>query len=228
MSIKTRWLRFWMRFAGLTPGGRFATRLATWLAPDYKYRCLLSNMNAMGYISPEAAICINPSDLKIGGNVFVGDRCVFHQNTNPGPGGAKGGTIEFGKKVQLYSDIIIEIGYGGHLVIGDETHIQPRCQLSAYVGNLIIGSGVEIAANCAFYTYNHGIELSEPVRKQPCFTKGGIKIGDEAWLGVGVIVLDGVKISNGAVVGAGSVVTKDIPEGAIAFGNPAQVVRKRD
>jgi len=46
-----------------------------------------------------------------------------------------------------------------------------------------------------------------PIRKQPVKTKGGIVIGDDAWLGVGVIVLDGVKIGKGAVIGAGSVVT---------------------
>ena len=58
-------------------------------------------------------------------------------------------------------------------------------------------------------------------------TKGGIVIGDDAWLGVGVIVLDGVKIGKGAVVGAGSVVTRDIPDGAIATGVPARVVKMR-
>lgn len=58
-------------------------------------------------------------------------------------------------------------------------------------------------------------------------TKGGIVIGDDAWLGVGTIVLDGVTIGEGAVVGAGSVVSRDIPAMAVAVGNPAKVVRIR-
>jgi acetyltransferase-like isoleucine patch superfamily enzyme len=52
-------------------------------------------------------------------------------------------------------------------------------------------------------------------------------VEDDAWLGYGVIVLDGVRIGKGAVVGAGAVVTHDIPEGAIAVGVPARVVKMR-
>ncbi len=62
---------------------------------------------------------------------------------------------------------------------------------------------------------------------QPLQTKGGIFIHDEAWLGYGVIVLSGVQIGKGAVIGAGSVVTRDVPDNAIAVGVPARVVRMR-
>jgi acetyltransferase-like isoleucine patch superfamily enzyme len=58
-------------------------------------------------------------------------------------------------------------------------------------------------------------------------TKGGIRVGDDAWLGFGVVVLDGVSIGKGAVIGAGAVVTSDIPDNAIACGVPAKVVRAR-
>jgi acetyltransferase-like isoleucine patch superfamily enzyme len=58
-------------------------------------------------------------------------------------------------------------------------------------------------------------------------TKGDIVIEDDAWLGVGVVVLDGVRIGKGAVIGAGSVVTRDIPDNAIAVGVPASVVKMR-
>ena len=65
------------------------------------------------------------------------------------------------------------------------------------------------------------------IRGQPFQSKGGISIGDEAWLGVGVIVLDGARIGEGAVVGAGAVVTNEIPAGSIAVGVPARVIDKR-
>jgi len=52
-------------------------------------------------------------------------------------------------------------------------------------------------------------------------------IGDDVWLGYGVVVLDGVKIGSGAVIGANSVVTKDVPENAVAVGSPAKVIRMR-
>ena len=67
----------------------------------------------------------------------------------------------------------------------------------------------------------------EIIKRQPLTTRGGIKIGDDAWLGVGVIVLDGVSIGSGAVIGAGSVVTADVPDNAIAVGNPARVISSR-
>ena len=86
---------------------------------------------------------------------------------------------------------------------------------------------MEIAPNCAFYPYDHGIEPGQLVAAQPVRTKGGISIGDGAWLGFGVIVLDGVRIGKGAVVGAGSVVMHDVPDGAVAFGVPARVIKMR-
>ncbi len=206
-----------MHFPPLGRFGRFAGLLATWFAPPYKSRCYLARFNSQGYIAPSAVI--SHPDLNLAGNVFIGERVVIYQSN--------GGSVELGKGVQLYSDIIIETGDGGRLSIGAETHVQPRCQLMAYVGFLQIGCRVEIAPNCAFYPYDHGFAPEEPIRNQPLKTKGGIVVGDDAWLGVGVIVLDGVRIGKGAVIGAGSVVTKDVPDGTVAFGVPARVVKMR-
>ena len=62
---------------------------------------------------------------------------------------------------------------------------------------------------------------------QPLTTRGDIKVDNDAWLGFGVIVLSGVRIGEGAIIGAGSVVTRSIPDGAIAMGVPARVVKMR-
>src|SRR5438874_10966010 len=99
--------------------------------------------------------------------------------------------------------------------------------MSAYKGAIRIGTGVSIAPYCAMYPYDHGILPGMPISKQPLRSHGGIAIGDEAWLGVGVIVLDGVRIGAGAVVGAGSVVVHDVPDGAVVQGVPARVVMLR-
>lgn len=216
-KFKSRWIRFWMRHAGLSRTGRIATRLATWFAPPYKSRTHLANYNSKGYIAPSANI--SHRNLKLGAHVFIGDRVIIYQ--------ANGGSVELGDHVKLYADIILETGEGGQLTIGADTHIQPRCQLMSYKGPLQIGSRAEIAPNCAFYPYDHGFAPGEKIRNQPLRTKGGIIIGDDVWLGVGVIVLDGTRIGAGAVIGAGSVVTKDIPENAIAFGVPARIVKMR-
>jgi acetyltransferase-like isoleucine patch superfamily enzyme len=215
--LKKKWIRFWMQFDPLGPLGRIASYLATWLAPSYKNRVYLANFNPKGYIAPSATIC--HTNLSLGGNVYIGDRVTIYQSNS--------GSVQLSKGVKLYSDIIIETGDGGVVSVGEGTHIQPRCQLMAYAGSLEIGCRVEIAPNCAFYPYDHGFAAGEPIRTQPLQTKGGIVVGNDSWLGFGVIVLDGVRIGEGAVVGAGSVVTKDIPDNAIAVGVPARVIKMR-
>jgi acetyltransferase-like isoleucine patch superfamily enzyme len=127
----------------------------------------------------------------------------------------------------LHLGSIIETGQGGGVFIGSDTHIQPRCQFSAYKGSIRIGHGVQIAPYCSFYPYDHGIAPDNLISKQPIRSTGDIVIGDDAWLGVGVCVLDGGRIGKGAVIGAGSVVTSDIPDYAIAVGVPARVVKSR-
>lgn len=112
-------------------------------------------------------------------------------------------------------------------MIGADTHIQPRCQLSAYLGSVHIGKRAEIAPNCAFYPYDHAMRSGIPIRSQPLISRGDIVIGDDVWLGFGAIVLAGVRIGDGAVIGAGAVVTQDVPSEAIAVGVPARVVRHR-
>jgi len=214
----TIWSLFWMQFAGLGYFGRIATWLATWFAPTYKDRRRLARYNSKGYIAPSANI--HHPNLQLGAHVFVGDRVTIFQDSNGGP-------IELGEGVHLYGDTCIQTGDGGSLKIGPDTHIQPRCQFSAYKAPIVIGCGVQIAPNCAFYPYAHGITPGKLIKKQPLQTKGGIIIDDDAWLGFGVIVLDGVRIGKGAVVGAGAVVTHDIPDGAIAAGVPARIVNMR-
>ena len=216
--LKSYWTRFWMQFAGLGKFGRTAMWFSTWFVPPLYGRCILARMNRRGYISWSARIHHN--NLTLGDNIFIGDRVTIFQDS-------VGGSVELGKGVLLLGDTYVQTGAGGSLTIGDNTHIQPGCQFSAYKGPIQIGKDVEIAPRCAFYPYDHGFGPGELIARQPLTTKGGIVIGDDAWLGYGVIVLDGVRIGNGAVIGAGAVVTRDIPDGAIAAGIPARVIKMR-
>jgi len=207
-----------MHYAGLGWGGRIATRLATWFAPPYYDRCYLARYNFQGYIAP--TVTIHNVELRLGANVFIGDRVVIFQHFNGGP-------VELGDRVHLFDGNHIQTGQGGSITIGADTHIHPHCQLSAYKASIRIGCGVQIAPCCAFYPYDHGCAPGESIVNQPLQTKGDIVIDDDAWLGYGVIVLSGVRIGKGAVIGAGSVVTQDIPDNAIAVGSPARVVKMR-
>ena len=217
-AIKRRWIRFWMRHAGMSKIGRIATRFATWFAPPHKASNALAYMNPKGYIAPSAVI-YHPN-LLLGANILIGDRAVIFQNKNGGP-------VEIGDRVQILRDTTIETGFGGSLRIGNNTCIHPRGQINAYKSPIEIGCGVDIAPNCAFYSYDHGLAPDKNISEQPLETKGKIVVDDHVWLGVGVIVLSGVRIGKGAVVGAGSVVTHDIPDGAVAVGMPARVVKMR-
>ena len=216
--IERIWARFWILFAGPGRFGRIATWFATWTVPPYTGRTYISWYSRKGYISPRAQI--HHSKISFGNHLFIDDRALIFEMQDSGP-------VQLGDRVMVHRDVIIQTGSGGSVTIGPESRLQHRCILSAFKGSIILGKGVGLAPNCVLYPYNHGVAPDKPIRQQPLESKGDIIIEDEAWLGVGVTVLDGVRIGKGAVVGAGSVVTKDIPEGAIAFGVPARVIKMR-
>ncbi len=213
-----RWMRFWMRRSGVSWHGRLATRLAILCAHPHKARVYLARMSERGYISPKAVL--HHGEFYHGRHVFLDDRVVLFQRD-------QGKAVSFGNRVFIYRDTILETGFGGGLQIDDDASIHPRCQLNAYVGDIRIGKGVMLAPNCALYPYDHGIAPGTPIREQALVSKGPIIIGDHAWLGVGAIVLGNVTIGAGAVIGAGSLVSEDVPPDGIAVGNPARTVRFR-
>lgn len=90
-------------------------------------------------------------------------------------------------------------------------------------GYITIGSRTKIGPNCQIMTPNHPIDYME--RRQPVERCLPVNIGEDCWLGNGVIVCPGVTIGNRCVIGAGSVVVKDIPADCLAVGNPCRVIR---
>lgn len=107
------------------------------------------------------------------------------------------------------------------LKIGDNSGVGVRCEIN---GEVHIGNNVLIGPDCIFYTQNHEFhDASRNIMEQGYSAPKPIYIGDDVWIGRRVIVLPGVHIGRGAVVGAGAVVAKDIPEYAIAIGNPIQI-----
>lgn len=217
-DFKRRWIRFWMRRAGYGFSGKLAMRLATWAAPPFYGRCRLARISPMGYIAPQATI--HHKKLILGNNVFIGDRVLIYQDK-------EGGEVTIGNKTHLYGDSTLQNGLGGKIKIGNDSHLHPGCQISAYHSSVFIGHGVQVAGNCAFYPYDHGFKSGIPIQDQPLASKGDIRVDDDAWLGYGVIVLSGVRIGKGAVVGAGSVVSHDVPDNAIAAGVPAKFIKLR-
>lgn len=164
-----------------------------------------------------------PRRMRTGCNVFIGDYAYISAYGRDG--------IEIGDNVSLREHAWIQITSrldepGAGVWIGDGTYIGPRCVLGAG-GGIRIGRRVLFGAGVQVLAEDH--EFQDP--DQPITAQGvrrrGITIEDDAWIGNSAIVLDGVTIGKGAVVGAGSVVTRDVPAGAIAAGNPARVIRTR-
>lgn len=85
------------------------------------------------------------------------------------------------------------------------------------------GNNVQIGPNCGFYTSGH--PLDKDTRKELEFAKP-IKIGNDVWIGGNVCVMPGVTIGDNTVIGAGSVVTKDISSNVVAVGNPCKVIKE--
>lgn len=111
-----------------------------------------------------------------------------------------------------------------NIIIGNNFYMNAGCHI---LGNITIGNDVQIGPKTVIWGRDHGLSKDKLIREQT-HNKQPITIGNDVWIGANVTIIKGVKIGNGAVVGAGSVVTKDIPEYGIAVGNPAKTVKYRD
>jgi acetyltransferase-like isoleucine patch superfamily enzyme len=113
------------------------------------------------------------------------------------------------------------------LRLGDHVSIHPMSYLDAD-GGLEIGSDVSIAHGTTIMTTEHDYAFSGGTMRDAPVKPSAVKIGSDVWLGAGVKILAGVNIGDHVVVGAGAVVTKDIPSNSIAVGVPARVVKSLD
>ncbi|MBP5190657.1 MAG: sugar O-acetyltransferase [Bacteroidales bacterium] len=115
----------------------------------------------------------------------------------------------------------LHINYGPGVTFGKECFLNFGCTLLA-IGGITIGDGVFFGPNCVLATEYHP---EEPSKRHQLLTKP-IVICRNAWLGANVTVLAGVTIGENAIVAAGSVVTKDIPDNMVAAGTPARIIRE--
>jgi len=109
--------------------------------------------------------------------------------------------------------------------VGDNSELG---QFSLIHANVKIGSYVIMGPNVKIYTRNHNFEsLDTPIALQGKSSKPTI-IGDDVWIGANVVILPGVEVGNHAIIAAGSIVTKSVPDYAIIGGNPAKVIKMRN
>lgn len=116
----------------------------------------------------------------------------------------------------------------GRLRIGQNTAINEYNNLRAAGGAIDIGNNCQVAQFCTFVATNHTVETTEYMIDAPWNPdRSFIIIGDDVWIGANSVILPGVQVGQGAVIGAGSVVTKDVPSYSISAGVPAKTIRLR-
>lgn len=113
---------------------------------------------------------------------------------------------------------------GKDISIGDNSGLGLNCRVA---GPLSIGNDVMMAPNVSIYTQNHETEnIYRPMRLQTA-EKKKVTIGNDVWIGANAIILPGVTVGDGAIIAAGAVVTKDVPDFAVVGGNPAKIIKTR-
>ncbi|MHB1139004.1 MAG: sugar O-acetyltransferase [Microthrixaceae bacterium] len=128
---------------------------------------------------------------------------------------------QIGEGTEIRPPLYVDYGYQIH--IGARSFVNFGL-VALDVGRITIGDDVQIATNVQLLTPTH--PLDPQLRRDKWEAAEPITIGDNVWLGGGVIVLPGVTIGENTVVGAGSVVTNDLPPNVVAVGNPARVVKE--
>lgn len=113
--------------------------------------------------------------------------------------------------------------YGSHIEVGKNFFANYNCTILD-VAKVKIGDNCQMAPNVAIYTAGHPVH---PDTRNSGYEYGiEVTIGDNVWIGGNTVICPGVHIGNNVVIGAGSVVTKDIPDMVIAAGNPCRVIRE--
>jgi acetyltransferase-like isoleucine patch superfamily enzyme len=163
----------------------------------------------------------HPHKITVGANSFIDDNVVLDAKGSANEG------IRIGENAYIGRNTILSCKEGS-IYLDDYCNIAANCSLLSET-EIRLGKYCFLAGECYLVAGgNHNISnTSTPIMFQPSLTKGGIKIGEDVWLGAGVIVLDGVAIGKGSVIGAGAVVAASLPEYSYAVGLRALRIRDR-
>jgi acetyltransferase-like isoleucine patch superfamily enzyme len=162
-----------------------------------------------------------PQKIVIGDNVIIDDDCLLDAKGESNAGIRIGNYVTIGR----FSSLVCknaDIEIGDHVNIGTSVKI-----IVANQGKIRIGSRIDIGSGSHFSGGSYDYSAPDVLPSTQRLATKGIEVGDLTWIGVGAILLDGVCIGTRSIVGAGAVVTKDIPDNCIAFGVPAEVKKTR-
>ena len=169
--------------------------------------------------------------------LWVGRRMATrHPGVSVGPGGRihpdarvhpRQGTITFGRNCQLAPGAIVQ----GNVRLGDDCSVQAYAVLVGYGAapedGIMVGNGVRIAPHAMLIAADHVFDDPDAPIHQQGLRPRPIVIEDDVWVAGRVTITAGVRVGRGSVLGAGAVVTTDIPPYSVAVGVPARVIRSR-
>jgi acetyltransferase-like isoleucine patch superfamily enzyme len=181
------------------------------------YTLIFQRIGFMVYIQPDVRL-IGAKHLQLGNRVRIYKGSYVSSRGNP---------ITLKDDVHILQGVNIRSGSGfqGGIEIGERTMVGCYVCIGGR-GPVKIGQDCMIASHSSLYANNHNYEdVTKPINQQGVSCKG-IVIEDNCWIGAGVRIIDGVTIGTGSVIGAGAVVTRDIPPYSVAVGVPAAVVKR--
>lgn len=127
----------------------------------------------------------------------------------------------------LFLERLVVIDFPGRVSVGDWVYVGPRCYFNG-MGTFCIGSGVIFGPDVKVLTANHNYDSEVALPYDNKHVLKRVIIEDNVWIGSSAIILPGVRVGEGAIVGAGAVVAKDVPRLAIVAGNPARILKYRN
>jgi acetyltransferase-like isoleucine patch superfamily enzyme len=139
---------------------------------------------------------------------------------------ARGGPVTLGEQTVIRAGAML-LPSSGSISIGKRTSVNQYAIINGE-GGVTIGNSVMVAAFVGMFAGNHNFaDIAVPISEQGTNSKGGIQIEDDVWIGAHAVILDGVRIGKGSVIGAGAIVTRDVPAYSVMMGVPARRVRSR-
>lgn len=137
----------------------------------------------------------------------------------------KGLVKKCGDNVGIYENVYLH--NISAISFGNNVSIHPMCYIEGY-GGITLGDDVSIAHNVSILSVTHKYDLlNTPIKYQP-LEERSVTVGNDVWIGAKAIILGGNTINDGAIVGAGAVVTHDVPARKIVAGNPAKIIKSRE
>ena len=162
--------------------------------------------------------------------ISIGEKTKLHDNVKIDALSSDG--VSIGKNCVIGANSSIECtgslsALGKGVKIGDRTTFGSNCYFGA-AGGISVGDDVMAGQYIRFHSENHNYSDMDKLIREQGVTHQGIKIGNNCWIGAGVVFLDGAEVGNGCVVAANAVVTKKFPDNVVIGGIPAKILKMRE